>query len=643
MFMLYPMVSLASTVEEQRQAILETAMAFYRKDSYVQYDSYRQMVSATPEDATPNHIIYTDCSTFTYQVYKEALGIESFINTSYLAEYADKYAGKESIIFNMHANNNDNTNIKNELNNWLNHLNKFKWETGDLIVYRRIDGTGHVIMVDASNPNDLKYIESGYTTSGGWYDATNYIDKLESRSISTGSLFERFQKMINYTDNNKINQLSIIRYITNGSTYIDNTGKTISYDITSSAKSRIKYPSMDIIKTSQVSSPNAILGDNFATIGSTIAYQITIKNNSNTPYYNIVIEEEKDSKVTFKLTSNGKVNGNKITFNIPLIKPHTSNTSFYIVSIADSKDMLGEVVTSKGMVEGIKNRTIRTNIYNAFSLDNIEILKNTYNSLKNDNSKDSIFISKIYKQAFNYDISYLNNLDIYDILSISHCSNNNVCQANITNSNISNIALLNYYGLRITPYSYNNTNGVNNLNSNLINGSLGWNVYNDEVLSRARSIKVSNLQIGDIILVKKSISKENNTKSYLYIGNKQIVRNKGGSIETISGNSLDSFLNNLVGENYLILRPAIMMDSSYVKKQAESLNVPSQSQATAYLSSSKKPTSNNGSTTHYIYSAAGEENPDSGASIPFVLFGILGAILLVISLIIKPIKFYKIK
>lgn len=648
----YPKVCLASTIDEQRQALLETAMAFYYKGGNVQYDSYRQMALATPEDAAPNHVVYTDCSTFTYQVYEQALGIETSTNTYYLADYATKNSQDSSVVFNMVAPSNGNTynnaNILNEIRNWLNNNKSFDWQTGDLLVIRRFDDTGHVMMIDASDSN-IKIIESGYDATGGWYDARNYQDKLEKQSISISSLTERLSKMLNYQDNNQIKQISVLRFTSNGSSYLNFEGKRVNYDITNAAYTRLSYPGLNITKNiTIINSSNSNLSEDYATPGSILLYQITVKNESNRDYSNITVTEKKDSKVSFKDKGNGTINGNNITFNIPNLKSKTSYTVYYSVLVSSNKSALGSIITSRGNVGGIETRVIRTHILNSLNNSQITTFKNTYNNLKYDSAKDMTFISKIYNQAFGVDLSFLNNLDIYDFLNISNCTENSICGAQVSNNSLKNILVSNFYGLRIIPYGYNNTYGINILSDNLIYGNLAWDVFSDEMNSRAREISLNDLQVGDIILLKDSISKSNNTKAYLYIGSKELIRNTGGYIESIVSDNLIKFLKNLVGENYVILRPAIMMDNTYIEMVEQANVVPNVNQNVPKSSLAYNSTTSNKNkyvpTIVTITVAEGTEltNPDCGSSLPFILISILFGLFLVIRIIKKPKKLYKI-
>ena len=80
----------------RRQAVLETAYAYYLKADCVQYGSVPLVESAlykdvgwlaysrrtkegTPEDATPDSTYFTVCSSFTYETYFNAMGFRQTI------------------------------------------------------------------------------------------------------------------------------------------------------------------------------------------------------------------------------------------------------------------------------------------------------------------------------------------------------------------------------------------------------------------------------------------------------------------------------------------------------------------------------------------------------------------------------------
>ena len=89
---------LASSQDDQRKALIETAEAYYRQGEQLQYDSYRKNLNSTPEDATSQHYTYTVCSGFTYQVYKQALGIDIPDTTETLIKYAKANKDNKNLV-----------------------------------------------------------------------------------------------------------------------------------------------------------------------------------------------------------------------------------------------------------------------------------------------------------------------------------------------------------------------------------------------------------------------------------------------------------------------------------------------------------------------------------------------------------------
>lgn len=624
----------ALSVNEQRDALMQTAKAFYYKGSYVQYDSYRKTAIATPEDASVNHTIYTDCGIFVYQVYNQTLGINIPDSSFDLANYANSIKSN-NVIFNLSAKykngSYDNSNILEEFNKWLN--GSFNFETGDVLVFRRIDGSGHVMLIDAADKNNVKLYESGYTTNGGYYDATNHIDKVESRSISYSALSTKLKNAIALSNNNSnsIRQVSVLRFITDGTSWTNQQNRKENYTVTNSALTRLKYKGLEISKTAAVTNTAAQVSLDTTVPGSTIKYTITIKNNSATNYNNLYVEEKKDSLVSFNETNRGRINNDYISWQIN-VKAGSSYNIEYSVNIPSDDNLLGKSIVSTGRVDNVPTLTIKHYLLNSLSNENVAKLKNAYNSLQNDNSSDIEFISKIFKQAFDYDLSYLNNFNFNQILSMASCGKEDYCWGDITNNNVRNITLLNYYGLRITPYSYKNTNGINTLSENLVNANLAWDVYGKDEENRAREIKINDIQPGDIIIYKNDI-----LKAYLYLGNGELVRKNSRNIEHLYSDATTNFLQNIVGDNYMILRPAIMMNSTYVGNVNNGVG-----------------TSNNlkrgpvkkkivGTMDGVEVNISGVENPDCGYTIPALFILTLGGLLILIKLKLKPDKLFKLK
>ena len=84
--------------------------------------------------------------------------------------------------------------------------------------------------------------------------------------------------------------------------------------------------------------------------------------------------------------------------------------------------------------------------------------------------------------------------------------------------------------------------------------SLSWDIYAETGLKdRARFIRPNMFEEGDILLLQIEKTPEKD-EAYVFI-NGALCRYKSGKFEQIKSSKLTSFLNNLMGKNYIIFRP----------------------------------------------------------------------------------------
>ena len=143
--------SIETTIEEQRNAILATANAYYNKGEYIQYDSFRVQHYFSPEQATKQHTVFTVCNQFVFQIYNQALGMEIPDTTETTMEYAKKYKDNKELILYYFDNAEDIYsddwlgNSVSNVENLVNNLEK-ELEIGDVINIRRDNNTGHAMI-----------------------------------------------------------------------------------------------------------------------------------------------------------------------------------------------------------------------------------------------------------------------------------------------------------------------------------------------------------------------------------------------------------------------------------------------------------------------------------------------------------------
>lgn len=561
---------LASIQDDQRNALIETAEAYYRQGEQLQYDSYRKNLNSTPEDATSQHYTYTVCSGFTYQVYKQTLGIDIPDTTEELIDFAkenkDKtetvillYEGSSNIYSSSVLGTKDKSNYKNLIKSWVNIL-----KPGDIIVV-----TGHAMMVESVDKTDNKIVIME-SANGTRYDYTNHKDKYDSEgTIKYTNLEDRLYAYYNYINRDKtlIEDVAVIRYVNDGKTYVATDGTTKSYSLTNSAQSRLKYDNIDIEKTIIIESPDEKFNQSVLTnLEEYITYSIKITNNSGSNYNNFVLEETLDSKVAIIDKGGATLSNNKLKWTISSMLPGTSIKKTYKVQVKNSKSYLGKIIVSTGRLDNIATSRIETLIGNRLVSEEKTKLQNAFNSNKANAKIEKDFINQVYKDAFSIDIGLNNNLTNFDIIgydsSIKTGGNDvlSIKSAKIKNSNIKKYIYNNFYGLEI---------GAKNVSkNNIVRAILQWNIYTtNELNDRARTITKDMLYDGDIILVNAYDSSNNMiNKSYIYMNGILYRKIESNKFEVISGAKITDFLRNVVGLNYMILRPSIVLDEEIINQ-----------------------------------------------------------------------------
>lgn len=337
--------------ELQQKALLATAMAFYDKGPFIQYDSvlftplsqqeggrYRQHIGKTPEFATADTTLYTVCSVFCYEIYRQALGFLLAPNTL-MAQ-------------------------TKEISTWDNGMLVYKWtkdygksheeamrsipqvlEVGDLLVFRDLHDTrGHVMMYIG----DGKVVHS----AGRKYNMDTGTDAIEKRGSIWISPWDSLLVSGEVYDAEKnCSCVAILRPL--------RIASTSRCEITPIAQSRLKYPRLKIDRTCSCKPYRNVVP------GQTLSYVVTITNNSNTDYERLNVSEkvpEKTVLVNDSVSHEGRIENGLIVWNI-LVKAGTTINLRYCVKVTGRSGE--EIISCGGFVDQIPSNTIRHNIYSS--------------------------------------------------------------------------------------------------------------------------------------------------------------------------------------------------------------------------------------------------------------------------------------
>ena len=205
----------------EQKVLLSTAKAYLNRGFRLQYDDTRmnypykassdrgefrwQIGQYNPEDYTTQNWGYINCAAFTYEVYRTALGMD--LGDLYMTERLTKYYTNGGQIGapmypycynpNVNADSVERENVRTQFYATL--------EAGDLIIVRRNNSTGHVLMYLGNN---LAINSSGSSCA---YDDTETFES-SIRYVNTDAyLFDRTTNNYIFRSDGYISQLSIVR------------------------------------------------------------------------------------------------------------------------------------------------------------------------------------------------------------------------------------------------------------------------------------------------------------------------------------------------------------------------------------------------------------------------------------------------
>ena len=560
-------------VYEVRDAVLRTANAYYKQGTQIQYDTYKRNLSCTPEDATSKHYCYVNCSGFVHMVYKNAIGKEVPDTTSGLFDYAKNNNKSNTVIAYTEdlANNYKNQYYKQRLGSFfLENIKNIK--PGDVIVWKT--SSAHTMLVESVDidKNEINIIQAG--GGAAELEGRYIVETSEDAYESAGALSKETIKIVNNIamigSNGKYEEVSrkkiaILRFATSN-----------DYEnITGASKIRKDFENIYVAKVS--SSDN----QDFTRKGRMITYTLKVKNNSKEQIYrDIVIKENIDeSKVEVKsITFNGNTkdyvnykNESKqkdIIRNINVLRPGEETTLKYSVKVKDDIN-IGDIIISTGIVGktkqdgdiyGIKTSRIETLVGKGLtSIEKNKLKTKFYNTKDNKLDVSSRkFIKDLYR-TINIDLDILGdnrNITIFNSDVKNNSSNLTINYTKVINEKLKNneynYIYGNYYGLALSDESSSS--------NNLARAHGAWNqntIY--ELYDRARTLTLDKLEDGDVILTR-TIEKDAENKEiindsgYIYFDSTLYRYNKNGTA-SLSGESLTVFLRNLIGRDYIILRP----------------------------------------------------------------------------------------
>ena len=596
----------------QLEALYETAEAYHRKESKIQYSTGRASIFS-PEQATSEVHKFTVCSGFVRNVYNETfgMGIElpdyrtKYYNdknktikevrkgtVKYIYDKNGKFIKKvEGDIYSLSTDNitaiarkSDHEkygivatipNTEGKYKNFRNSILKLKEnkreaeivkklniKSGDILNYSNMNKKppfGHVVLV-------LKEGNEYYI-----YQSVTVNKKNGKNTGDKKNIYSRKPIQLNDATYGSINKKRLADYMVDkvfkesyknkdtGKKEITNNIYISVYrpientmlnvtSLSDNAKARRKYRSIEIDKSEKARSNSYLDSQGYVASGDIIIYKIVIKNNSNSKYSGLSVIENITNGIIQKNTSS--------------IKGDISgNQISWVVDIAAGKSVTltyevkvtGPVtakIVSNGSVGDIKSATITNTIFNPLSLEERKKLENSY---KSKSIKGNTFtrVNKAYYDVFGINLNL--SADTFNKTFSGYSLN--------TNGPLSDIVL----------------EGYNNYNNPMADKIYYFSSVNPPY-SRIGYPNVNHLRRGDILVYEdvytgikngKKIELDSSVKNdciglcaYMYVGNGEFLGYKDNNVEykykTGSYKDRHNHFSLLMGKTrYVIYRPSL--------------------------------------------------------------------------------------
>ena len=340
----------------RRQAVLETAYAYYLKGDCVQYGSVplvartgmefsRRTKEGSPEDATPDSTYFTVCSSFTYETYFNAIGYRHSGNADTSLTILLTTRPQEAVVFEYDRRlDPDGTKYEPEMMRM-----RALLEPADIIVYSKIKGTDPKTGETLGGGHALLYIgdESGggrplvMHSGGAKYDFATGVDRVEKR----GTVRIDEMDSIFFTNKGLAKETKIMVFRP-----LDLPAER--YPLTASAKARYLHPRLRIDRRVNVGVYGSVV------TGEELEYSLWLKNYSKAAYTVPVCEKLPDGCELVDFTALPPAN-RQLSWSVSL-GPGEERTLRWRVKVTAPAGR--RIVSSGGNVAGIPSNTLVTEV-----------------------------------------------------------------------------------------------------------------------------------------------------------------------------------------------------------------------------------------------------------------------------------------
>lgn len=528
--------------------VKEIAYAYKNQGGQIEYDqkNSRRHISPSPEDATAQHKIYLDCSTYVNAIYLEGFGetilpaeIGKTPNTSNYDAYARDYSDNADVIGYWepadYTTDEERATLANEIMSNL--------QVGDILNYRHATASagtgtkGHVYiyvgdgtflhcagagsyMVNTNNPA-LSYDDAASEAVNG------QVQEINQETIFTDT--DNYRYIFKATTDDTVYSFCLLRPLAR------------NFTPTEESLSRMDIPGLVMEKLSSVYENTSVKP------GDSVTYTIELKNTSVKTLSDVTVTDLLPAGTAFLEGDSGvTVSGQSLSWKSDVAAKSAVTFSYTVKITADVPGTL--IQSNETYVNGVKLGKINHTVSGYSEADSLMLSNNALIYAENEREFASgLDMAKvIYKETL--------GIDVLDYENVNKALDDIIDTENLTcykGTELSKILVPNLYGgmdIRTGQYKIPD---------------------ND----RTRIVSEGELSVGDIILAEWS----DGEVCYLYAGDSTLLTVEDGSAKTLTiGKNIyinpDNILIALIAyDRFAVLRPSMSSDVPTVKVDSISI------------------------------------------------------------------------
>ena len=533
---------------DKNDIVKEIAYAYYRKGGQIQYCQSRRSFTASPEQATPQRMMYLDCSSFVNACYFEGFGqyvLPEFKNPT-TANYNDYAKNNQSNPDVIGYWENKNYTTEEEKEALLKSIQE-SLQVGDIIVYRHgktSSTSGHTYIYVGNDTFLHSYGGASYVINSNdpskSYDSNSAEVNGMIGTITMSNLMNKnhARYLFKATESDTVNSFCHLRPFARG-----------GFEATSESKNRMFIAGVVSAKTSSILENSAVY------TGDTITYTVTMKNTNSHDLNTIRVTDTLPAGTEF-VSGDFTASGTSLDWSGKLPASSTVTLSYTVRVTANEAGT--KIVSNATKVSGVSLGNIIHTVsgYNKTHTALIAEASNDFINSESSFFNPITFVNKLYSNALG--IQIFNQSSVSAILDEVIDTENLTCR---TDTKLSKILVPNLFGGTSIR--------------------AGYRTIPDN--DRTRIISEAELSIGDIILADWS----GGSIVYVYIGNSKLLTLKDSVPSTLTigqnifGEEADNILISLLGYNrFAVLRPS--MSSTKPTFDIESIEIATPPTKTSY-------------------------------------------------------------